>query len=91
MTTEKIIENLKNHRLNVTLWTKKGIRLYVNDFGYSTSKCRQSIYIDLESMKVVCFTDCPSQPLSWIMSQNQEIISRLEKYVRYIRLISKLS
>lgn len=77
--------------LNVTLWTKKGVRLYVNGYGYNTKKCKQSIYIDLENFRVVCFTDCPSQPSAWCQSQSAEVVRALEKFARLARLIATCS
>lgn len=86
-TIETITEKLGAH-LNVTLWTKKGNRLYVNGFGYNTKKCKQSIYIDIDSFRAMCFTDCPSQPSQWCESQSAEVVASLEKYVRYAKMIA---
>jgi hypothetical protein len=86
-TIEKITEKLGKY-LNVTLWTKKGNRLYVNGYGHNTKKCKQTIYIDIDNFRVNCYTDCPSQPSAWCESQSREVEGNLQKYVRYARLIA---
>jgi hypothetical protein len=89
MKTEHIISKLADHRINASLWTKKGTRLYLNGYGYNTNKCRQSVYIDLDAMKAVCFTDCPSQSMQWRLSQSKQVVDQLQKIVRYIRLLKR--
>lgn len=84
---EQIAEKIGKH-LNVTLWKKKGNRLYINGYGFQTKKCKQSVYIDLDNFFVKCYTDCPSQTSAWCESQSQQVQENLFKYARYARLIA---
>lgn len=74
---------------SATVWTKKGNRLYINGVGYNTNKCKQSVYIDLDTFSVVCFTDCPSQDFKWIKSQNAKVMNdeRLNAFARLLRIV----
>jgi len=88
MTNQEISTRIQKH-LNCTLWTKKGNRLYINNEGYKTKKCVQKLYIDLDRHEVRCFTDCPSQPTEWCVSQSALLAERFEKFARYARLLSR--
>ena len=88
MTHQEITTRLKRH-LNCTLWQKKGTRLYINNEGYNTRKCVQKLYIDLDRYEVRCFTDCPSQPTEWCVSQSALLTERFQKFARYARLLSR--
>jgi hypothetical protein len=74
-------------KTNVKAWEKNGKqRLYFGSYGYNTKKMSTKAYIDLRDGKAfaAAIIDCPSQPNSWIQSQEQEIRDQLQKYVRYI-------
>ena len=74
-------------KTNVKAWEKNGKRrLYFGSYGYNTKKMNTNAYIDLRDGKAfaAAIIDCPSQPSSWIQSQEQEIRDRLQKYVRYV-------
>lgn len=74
-------------KTNVKAWEKNGKqRLYFASYGYNTKKMSTKAYIDLRDGKAfaAAIIDCPSQPSSWIQSQEQEIRDQLQKYVRYI-------
>lgn len=74
-------------KTNVKAWEKNGKqRLYFGSYGYNTKKMSTKAYIDLRDGKAfaAAIIDCPSQPSSWIQSQEQEIRDQLQKYVRYI-------
>lgn len=74
-------------KTNVKAWEKNGKqRLYFGSYGYNTKKMSTKAYIDLRDGKAfaAAIIDCPSQPSSWIQSQEQEIREQLQKYVHYI-------
>lgn len=85
LTIEKITLAL-GKTLNVTNWKDK--RLYIKGYGFNTKKCKQTIYLDLDSLKIVCYTDCDSQPSAWCNSQSQQVIDSLNKYARLASLIN---
>lgn len=72
-----------------TVWSKNGNRLYLNGFGYNTKKCKQSVYIDLDTYEVKCFTECSSQDYNWIKSQNAKVTGniRLRALARLLRIV----
>jgi len=76
-------------KTNVKAWEKNGKqRLYFKGLGYNTKKMSTSAYIDLSDGNAIahCYIDCPSQPSSWISSQQDEVVASMQRYVRYIRM-----
>lgn len=74
---------------HVKAWEKGGkSRLYFNDMGYNTKKMETKAWIELRDgrAEAVVTISCPSQPSSWIESQQKEIKGHMKRYVRYIRL-----
>lgn len=59
-------------------------RLYINS-GWNTRKCKQSIYIDLSTFEVKCFTECPGQSWNWIKSQNAQRVSQFTPLAERLR------
>jgi hypothetical protein len=82
--TQFSIEQLAE-RLEKSVWTKGDIkRIYLNDEGYNTNKMSTKTYIyqrEDGSFGVSCYIDCPSQPYSWIKSQQEEIVERVMRMV----------
>lgn len=76
---------------SASIWTKKGTRLYLNGYGYDTKKCKQSVYIDLDTFQVKCFTECPSQTYQWCISQSNEVMNSevLNAFARLLRITCK--
>ena len=72
-----------------TIWNKSGNRLYINGFGYNTKKCKQSVYIDLDTFEIKCYTECPGQDYNWIKSQNAKVTGniRLRALARLLRIV----
>ncbi|SHF49110.1 hypothetical protein [Dysgonomonas macrotermitis] len=68
-------------KLGETLWIKGSIkRIYLNDAGWNTKKMSTKTYIwqnENGDFKVSCRIECPSQPLSWIKSQEEEVINNV--------------
>lgn len=67
-------------------WEKHGkTRIYL-DRGFNTQKMRTSTYIEIEDneLNIKCFIDCESQPYNWIKSQQNKIISEVEKELEMV-------
>lgn len=80
LTLEQLAE-----KLNGNIWEKGDKkRIYLNR-GFNTKKMSTKTYIELSPsgmFDVKCFIDCPSQPYSWIESQQEEIIENVENEIK---------
>ena len=81
MTTVAQLETLG---LTGKLWEKgETKRLYISECQqthiYNTKKCKQSVYIDLSTLEVKCFTTCDSQSFNWIKNENDRVINAITK------------
>lgn len=64
------------------VWEKGDLkRFYVTECQqtsiFNTKKCKQSVYVDLSTSEVKCFTTCDSQSFSWIKNENQRVINAI--------------
>ena len=76
VTVEQLAE-----RLGGKVWTKNGMTRIYLERGYNTKKMTTKTYVFLRedgSWGVNCYIDCPSQHLSWIESQKNEVVSSVE-------------
>lgn len=68
-------------KLGKTVWEKGNLkRIYLNDAGWNTKKISTKTYIwqnENGDFSVSCRIECPSQPLSWIKSQEEEVINNV--------------
>lgn len=83
------LSTLLGKKANVKAWEKGGKkRLYFKGYGYNTKKMSTDAYIDLSVDRAVAVVriDCPSQPSSWISSQEQEVREQLASRVRYCNI-----
>lgn len=68
-------------KLNGKLWEKGNMkRIYLNDYGYNTKKMSTKTYVYAKedgTFGVSCKIECPSQPYSWIESQENNVIKSL--------------
>ncbi len=92
MTTFEIIEKIaSNHLTKWSIWKEK--RLYINDCPqtmiYNTRKCKQSVYIDLATMTLHVYTDCPAQGNNWIANENNRVRKGLASVMRLIRIATR--
>lgn len=75
-------------RYNCTVWEKAGKRrIYFNNIGHNTKKMQTRVFLDFnpEAIQLVVRIDCPSQPTSWIVSQQKELLVHYQKLQRYAR------
>jgi len=86
ITTLQQLAEALGKKANVKAWEKGGKqRLYFNGLGYNTKKMETKAWIELtDHAEAVVRIDCPSQPSTWIASQQEEVKGHMEKYVRYI-------
>lgn len=82
-----LLNNSGDFSYSVNPWEKGGKqRLYLpKKFGYNTKKMSTSAYIAIVDDKAIAcvFIDCPSQPDSWIKSQQKEFAEHLQPYVDF--------
>ena len=73
-------------RLGYKVWEKDDLkRIYVNE-GYNTRKMSTTTFIwqdESDEFKVNCYIECPSQPWSWIRSQKEKVLERVENKIRH--------
>lgn len=73
--------------LNGKVWSKGNITRIYLDKGHNTKKMTTNCYVyqkeDL-SFAVVCRIDCPSQPTSWIRSQEQQVVESVMEQINEI-------
>lgn len=87
----QIVEILSS-KVSGKFWSKSDKNRYYLSNTMNTSKCKQKAYIDLDTFKVVCFTECINQSTEWCISQNKQVVAYNEKYARFARLVAyKLS
>lgn len=73
--TKTISFELLAEKLRGKIWRD---RIYV-DKGFNTKKMTTKTYVFQQpngTYGVSCFIECPSQPYSWIKSQQEEIVSK---------------
>ena len=61
-------------------------RVYLNK-GYNTKKMQTTTYVIQEesgSFKVCCYVDCPSQNYTWIKTQQEEVVKKVEDQIAVI-------
>jgi hypothetical protein len=67
-------------KINGKLWVKGDLKRIYVDEGYNTKKMSTKTYVYQKqdgTFGVSCKIECPSQSISWITSQEDEIINRL--------------
>ncbi len=73
------------------IWQNR--RLYISECQqtsiYNTRKCKQSVYIDLETFKVVCYTECAEQSTAWCKNENDRVVDALQSLARLLRIVAK--
>lgn len=75
-------------KTNVKAWEKGDKkRLYFQGVGYNTKKMTTNVFIEVsgDAPYLSVRINCPSQPYSWIASQEAEVKEQMQKYVRYCR------
>lgn len=85
-TVNQKIETALGKKLNVKNWKDK--RIYIHGYGFQTRKCKQNIYLDLDTFEIICLTDCESQSSQWCKSQSEIVVEALQAYRRLARLIA---
>jgi len=69
------------------VWEKAGKqRICISHLGHNTKKMSTKVWMEFtDKITSVCVIECPSQPRTWIESQQAEILAYAERYVRYAR------
>lgn len=71
-------------KLNGKLWIKGDMKRIYLDEGYNTKKMTTKTYVyqrEDGTFGVSCYIDCPSQPMAWIKSQQEEVIEYVENRI----------
>lgn len=80
MTIQTTLEQLAE-KLGGKIWEKGDVRrIYLNNAGDNTKKMTTKTYVFQKedgTFGVSCYIECPSQPFSWIKSQQEQVISRV--------------
>lgn len=86
---------VNKHITRSKVWEKGTMRrLYISDCSftsiYNTKKCKQKVYIDLNTFKLVCATDCPDQSNNWEANESERVLnSGLQVVARLLRILCK--
>jgi hypothetical protein len=75
---QKMTLEILAEKLNGKVWIKGDMKRVYLDRGYNTKKMSTKTYIYQKedgTFGVSCYIECPSQPLSWIKSQQVETIN----------------
>ena len=81
-TQEQKIEILKENGIVGKLWISGDkVRFYVTECNevhiFNTPKTKQSVFFDLNTNSISCFTNCNSQPFKWCANENERVINGL--------------
>lgn len=72
-----------------SVWTKSGNRYYINDAAPIVRVNRgQSVYIDLDTFEVKCYTESKGQSTKWAMNESQRVINALAPLARLARIVN---
>lgn len=72
-----------------SVWTKSGNRFYINDAAPIVRVNRgQSVYIDLDTFEVKCYTEAKGQSTKWAMNESQRVINALAPLARLARIVA---